>query len=313
MQVSLLLSTYNGERYLKELLSSIERQSYRDWSLYVRDDGSSDSTIKILEEFEKSHRGRVFLLSDSENLGPCTSFLKLLTKADGDYFLFVDQDDVWLENKIRDKIDKVKALEKTFGNDFPILVHTDLFVSNERLEIIANSFWAYQNINPWRKNLKNLLILNTVTGCATLINKPLKQLVKKLPTKALMHDWWLALIASAFGHIEPIKKQTILYRQHKNQNTGAKRYGFLHYLRKLRESSKIKKSLIDRIAQADEFLKLYGKELSKEKASEVRGFLELCKERKFLKGWNALKKGYYSHGLYRNIGLILTLERFCDD
>ncbi|MCS7084310.1 MAG: glycosyltransferase family 2 protein [Aquificaceae bacterium] len=313
MQVSLLLSTYNGEKYLRELLSSLERQSYRNWLLYVRDDGSNDSTIKILEEFEKSHRGRIFLLLDGERLGPCVSFLRLLAKAEGDYFLFVDQDDVWLEDKIKDKLNAAIAFEKTFGHNFPILVHTDLFVSDERLRIIASSFWAYQNINPWHKSLKNLLILNTVTGCATLINKPFKELITELPTKAIMHDWWLALIASAFGHIEPIPKQTILYRQHQNQNTGAKRYGFLYYARKLKGGFKLKKALRDRMAQADEFLKLYSKKLSTEKITEVKGFLELCKEKKFLKGWKALKNGYHSHGLYRNIGLIWTLEIFCGD
>ncbi|MEN3034563.1 MAG: glycosyltransferase family 2 protein [Aquificaceae bacterium] len=313
MQVSLLLSTYNGERYLRELLSSIERQTCRDWVMYVRDDGSKDLTIKLLEDFEKSHRGRVFLLLDGENLGPCRSFLKLLKESEGEYFLFVDQDDVWLETKIEDKLKKVKAIEEKLSKDSPILVHTDLLVGNEKLKIISNSFWDYQNINPLRKSLKNLLVLNTITGCATLVNRPLRELLVAIPKNAIMHDWWIGLLASAFGHIEPLKKPTIIYRQHKNQNTGAKKYGLLYYLRKLKSGFKLKKALEDRIYQAKEFLELYSGRLSREKKEEIEGFLGLCEEKKLLRSWKALKNGYQSHGIYRNIGLILALEMFCSD
>src|SRR5690606_8119463 len=96
------------------------------------------------------------------------------------------------------------------------------------------SLWRYQGINPCRNTLNRLILQNTVTGCATLINVELARVAHPFPDQCIMHDWWLALVAAELGRIEPISDRLVLYRQHGNNETGARRYGIGYALRNAR-------------------------------------------------------------------------------
>ena len=103
----------------------------------------------------------------------------------------------------------------------PVLAHTDLVVVDENLHTIAPSFWSYSNLNPYcGSRLNRLLIQNVVTGSATMINRALARLASPIPQGAVLHDWWLALVASALGRIEAIPEKTVLYRQHGRNCAG---------------------------------------------------------------------------------------------
>jgi glycosyltransferase involved in cell wall biosynthesis len=137
-RVAILLATYNGERYLDELMRSLLCQTYRDFVIIVRDDHSSDRTPEILERWSAAQPDKVRVVSDDlGNLRSTGNFARLMELCDAPYFAFCDQDDIWLPNKIELKINAIRRLEEQFGEATPILVHSDLTVVDGNLEQIA--------------------------------------------------------------------------------------------------------------------------------------------------------------------------------
>jgi len=223
-KVVILLSTYNGVQYLQEQIRSIERQTFRDWVLLVRDDGSSDDTYKALEKL-KLEESRICLLPKQENIGVIQSFAALAEEAiklfpEAAYFMFADQDDVWLPIKVEETLKCMEALERKF--EF-VLVHTDLEVVDNSLNTIASSFMKFQHIRHDSEHaLSVLLVQNFVTGCTVMLNRKLVLSALPVPNGVMMHDWWFALCASAYGQIGFVNQTTILYRQHEENSVGAK-------------------------------------------------------------------------------------------
>ncbi len=225
----ILMSTYNGARYLAEQLDSIIAQTYTDWRLTVRDDGSTDGTLAVLADYAKKDK-RITILSDGENLGACKSFERLLTQCnDAEYYAFADQDDVWDINKLAVCMATILSAERDFP-DKPIVVHSDLRVVDEQLHEIASSFWQYSNICPdlLNHNIHYLAICNSVTGCAMLFNRAACRSALPFAKKAYMHDAWIALQTMlAGGQIIAIRQTLMAYRQHGNNTLGAVRYSVL--------------------------------------------------------------------------------------
>ena len=110
--IAILLSTYNGEKYIKEQIESLLDQTIKNWFLVIRDDGSHDKTVEILKEYSTSYPNKIFIDgSVRENLGAGKSFMHLLKITHADYYMFCDQDDVWMPDKIERTLAKVKAME----------------------------------------------------------------------------------------------------------------------------------------------------------------------------------------------------------
>ena len=223
-KVSILLATYNGQPYLSEQLESIFQQTCSDFWLYVRDDHSSDETIKIIAHyFDAPERIRVH--DSLGRLGLVGNFSRLLEAAcqdRGEYFLLGDQDDVWYPNKLADQLLLMQVLEEKYPGQ-PLLIHSDMEVVDSSLNQIHPSFMEYQNIrNEDRESLKVLLTQNFVTGCTVLVNRRLLDIALPIPGDALTHDWWLALCAVTFGHIGYIDRPLLRYRQHGSNEIGAK-------------------------------------------------------------------------------------------
>jgi glycosyltransferase involved in cell wall biosynthesis len=222
MKVAILLSTYNGEKYIRSQIESIINQSYTDWKLYIRDDGSHDETLKIIYDFKVIHPNKIFLIQDNfGNLRTAKSFMTLLMHVQSDFYLFCDQDDIWISNKIEISLNHILNIIKIYGN-IPTLVFSDLMVVDEDLNLISPSLWSYSNINPEHVKDYYLLATNsTVTGCSMIINDFLKKSSFPFPSEILMHDWWLSLLACRIGIIEYISTPTLLYRQHGLNVLGA--------------------------------------------------------------------------------------------
>ncbi|HEY9154628.1 MAG TPA: glycosyltransferase family 2 protein [Opitutaceae bacterium] len=224
--VDILLATYNGAAFLPEQLESIAAQTHGDWRLIARDDGSNDSTCAILGEFRARLPNKVVLVEDAEKrLGAKHNFNRLMLRSDSAYVAFCDQDDIWLPNKLASLLDhsrKLKDLER------PWLIHSDLTVVDERNAVIAPSFWQYQFIRPKRCAWQQQLVQSIITGCAMLFNRALCQLARPIPVDAVMHDWWLGLIAATSGEILWTNEATVRYRQHGRNDTGAKRWDLGH-------------------------------------------------------------------------------------
>lgn len=233
MKIDILLSTYNGEQYLQDLLQSLKNQNFSDWRLLVRDDGSTDKTVEILNLFRKENTGKVvWLEADGKNLGPRKSFERLLRKSTADYVMFCDQDDVWKQDKIQQTYDKMLALEQK-NPGVPLLVFTDLTVVDENLKILHPSLWRYTKVNPANvKNIYRLLVNNPVVGCTVMINKTAKSIVLPVPEKAVMHDWWMALNISRKGKVDFVREPTIFYRLHDKNSLGVSEATGKYYLKR---------------------------------------------------------------------------------
>ena len=217
MKVNILMSTYNGQQFLAEQIRSIQDQSYTDWTLFIRDDGSSDNTKEILKDFEHQD-SRIHLIDNdkSDNLGVIKSFHKLVNHDRADYYFFSDQDDVWLPNKLELSLKEAQ----NYLADLPLMVYMDLKVVNQDLKIMTESMVKSQSHHA-NTELVQELTENTVTGGVAMINHALAEMWQETDD-ILMHDWYLALLASAFGNLVFIDQPGELYRQHSDNVLGAR-------------------------------------------------------------------------------------------
>lgn len=223
----IVLATFNGAAYLGEFLESLRRQTVADWHLLVRDDGSSDATLELLAR-AGSRDSRISLLNDTPGrLGVTSNFGCLLDRArerHARYIFFADQDDVWLPHKLQVQLARIKDAESSAGPDTPLLVHSDLALVDRDLRLIHPSHSWCARLERDRRSpapLRTLLTNNFVTGCTALLNRPLLDAALPFPPSAVLHDWWVALCAAAFGQIHYLPEPTVLYRQHGSNVVGA--------------------------------------------------------------------------------------------
>ena len=229
-EVIVLLSAYNGARYIARQIESIQAQSFRDWRLLVRDDLSADDTVEIVRRYSAADPRISLVDNATSNIGPSASFGRLLSRAyeaRAEYVFLSDQDDVWLEDKMEQQL----SMLRTAGNSRPVLVHSDLVLVDENLQRLHASFSEFQrtfydSVDP----IGTLLIHNAVVGCTIAMNRPLLELALPLPAGTL-HDWWLAVCAAAGGTIQRTLEPTVLYRQHSSNVVGVEhRHVFLREL-----------------------------------------------------------------------------------
>lgn len=309
----ILLSTYNGEQYLAELLESIAGQTCPDWRLLVRDDGSTDRTVDIIKSFGDRLPGKVQLIREPDgNIGTVRSFSALLARSDADYIMFADQDDVWLPDKVAVTLERMQKLEQKHGSDTACLVHTDLTVVDENLAVIADSFWTYQRVNPGNgRILSRMLVANTATGCAAMINKRLKDLALPVPPEAVMHDWWLALVAAALGRVDYLPQPTILYRQHPANTLGAKKSSLFINVRKalsFRENTRDVKAYLLRLqGQAAVLAGRYEHTLRERDYRAASTFATIRSHNPLVRRYLIFKHRFFMTGMFQNISLLLRI------
>jgi len=286
IKIAVLLSTYNGEKFLAEQIDSLLAQSHKNFILIVRDDGSHDRTVSILESYALDHSVQIRLLShDGKNLGASGGFAFLVDYViknkeslglTSSYMMFCDQDDTWFPEKIEKLLAAMLAAEADNDSALPIMVHSDLEVVSEQNTVIAKSLISYQGLEIKRNSFPNLVISNLVTGCTALINQSLAVKALPIPEDAIMHDWWLALVATAFGKSVYLNIPLVHYRQHANNTIGAKEFTKVSVasmsLWRRTLARKPDEHLMDVSIQAAEFNRRYGPELS----GRERLFLGLC-------------------------------------
>ena len=297
-KVDILLATYNGEEYLREQIDSILNQTHTEFRLLISDDGSKDSTRKILEEY-KNKDSRVEVFMQEKNLGVVKNFEVLLGKVEAKYYMFSDQDDIWKENKIEKSLKKIEE-----GFD---LVYSDLEVVDENLNVTYSSYWKLKGIyNKIKKynNFEALYLNNFVTGCTLISRKELINTFMPLPntSKFVLHDYWISLIISQNGKIAYIEEPLIKYRQHKNNKVGSKKKSD-----ELKSIDEIRSLFIQVkkehfkvfIENEDKFKSEEVKKLNR-KALEYYEMLETKKNINF-KGWGLFIKLYKYEGLSYNL------------
>jgi glycosyltransferase involved in cell wall biosynthesis len=316
-EIDIVLASYEGAKHIREQLESISNQDLNcSTNLIVTDDLSKDDTFNIVSEFlENKIKGTFFLRpQEVKNLnfqfGPCANFSYGLTKSSAEYIMFCDQDDCWLPNKVSDTFNKMQEIEAEFGSDAPVLVFTDLSVVDSNLKIITPSFFNYQSMDPrWCEKTSQLMIQNVAPGCTMMVNRALLDLALPIPQEAVMHDWWLILVASAFGKVSFIDKPTMLYRQHCNNQVGAKKLNLSKLLSSFNSGAQ---NLVATSKQTKVFLERYNTQLNSKLNTS-----ELAKLERFAcyatQGYTynlaSFLLGYYKkNNLIRNIGLLLAIH-----
>lgn len=305
VKIQILMSTYNGERYLREQLDSIFMQTEQSFKLIIRDDGSKDGTIEILKEYEKKYANKINLIL-GKNIGARDSFLFLMKNVvlESDFYALADQDDVWKKNK----------LERAIMN-----IQTQVDKSNKGILYCSSYDFVDENLNYLRKgpsktknyvlDLRNSIYQAMVWGCTAVFTK---EILLKLREKSysndniIMHDVWLYLLASKFSKIIYDEESTLLYRQH-GKNLTFNLSSFMESKSKLTMiNKKIDGFILQRKkAQALKFLELYRDELSKEECEKIIEFVKGNNIYRRLK--NILKKEIIINNVYKNAKFISSI------
>ncbi|MFN8345557.1 MAG: glycosyltransferase family 2 protein [Spirosomataceae bacterium] len=224
--ISVALCTYNGERFLGEQLESLARQSRLPDELVVVDDGSTDGTVAVLENFARTSPFPVRIQLNQSTLGVTKNFEKALTQCLGELLFLCDQDDLWETEKI--------ARMAAFLQQTPQVnvVFSDAFLVDEKAAFLPHRLWDAVQLQPaqleqWRqgKSIKLMLLGNRVAGCTMALRKSFLDQLPPFPTDIpeFLHDTWIALVASVLNEIQFIDLPLVKYRQHPAQQVGTQR------------------------------------------------------------------------------------------
>lgn len=304
--ITVLLATHNSENYLREQLDSLFKQTFNSISIIISDDSSTDGTLSIIEEYKNKHENISLIKSDTPLKSAQANFWFLLKNApESDYYMFCDHDDVWCETKIENTLKRMQEIE---DKNLPALVHTDLLVVDKNKNVISPSMFYWQKL-PKEQSLSQALIQNNVTGCTVMINQCLRNLaLKKQNTEnMLMHDWYLSILCLATGKLGFCDQSLILYRQHGNNEVGAKNTRNLSYI--LKKASAIKKNSISikrTYRQAQDIALIFKDDLSAN-YEIINDFGKNLNKNKFKRIHSAFKYGFWKNTFLRKIGQIIFM------
>lgn len=308
--VNIILATYNGEKYLREQLDSIMALDYEDYVLNVFDDCSTDSTVDIIKEYIERFGNKITLTVNEHNLGSTLSFLNNLIRVNktspSQYYMFCDQDDVWLSDKISISKHVMSRIENRRSKARPILIFNDALVVDEELNYLDRSFYRSNRLKVHKTGFNRMLMENKCIGCTMFMNKALVDLLGETGPQIRYHDWWMALIASAFGTVRFVKAPTIMYRQHSANQIGQTNMG--EYIKK-RSADKddVRDRLLSTYQQAAFFKQIYLDRLSGIKRRRINAFTSLEKAGFFKKRFIVLKNRFFKSGFFRNVGLLFYI------
>lgn len=306
--IQVLLAAYNGEPFLAEQLDSIFGQTWNNIQILANDDGSSDDTLNILDRYASRYPGRLDVVRNQCAKGPCGNFTALMQRSTASYVAFCDQDDIWKADKLATSMAVMSRVEGTSPKSIPALVYSDMeIMSEDRFHF--DSHWHRAGVHPEVAGFRNLLAQNLVTGCTSIANRALLDLAIPIPVDdVIMHDYWLALVACAFGVLQPIREQTVLYRQHSNNVIGAG--GVLSWkqrLRRFRNDPELEKWLTGAATQAAAFLEKYGSRLPEMDRSALISMIHFPQKSSLGRNLSLLRHGIRRTGLLNHLQFALRL------
>ena len=276
-QIEILMAAYNGAPYIREQLDSIVSQTDPNWLLTISDDGSTDGTDAIIDEYVRRFPDRIRRVRSGRRFGGAKAhFFWLTAQCDAAYIAYCDDDDTWRPGKLERLRAAMTAAEAELGSDTPVLVFSDQTVTDDSLHVMAPSLMRYQKQRFERFDYRGILMQNVVTGGAMMVNRALARLALACAdvSQAAMHDWWLALVAARFGRIVYIDEPLGAYRQHGDNSVGAKNVGSAAYARRMIASpARLRQTLLGKKAQARVFANTYADRLGGEDEAFLSGFV----------------------------------------
>jgi glycosyltransferase involved in cell wall biosynthesis len=264
--IDVLLATFNGERFLPELLDSLIAQTNVNISLIVSDDGSTDQTLEIIKQY--SNNFQEFKLVSGPKNGPSKNFFALLKLSTKEYVALADQDDIWDPTHLANSIKRIKE-----DPTIPVLSYTSVRELNNNTGKVTK-IWPEKN---YIKDLNSIIIRNVARGCTIVLNRKAVELINtKSPENEVMHDWWILLVIATHGAIQFGPEPEITYRLHENNHIGIpKKSGRLKsYAKTLKH---VKTGRWAPYGQALELSRLYGTSMQKKDQAELTQFLDLLK------------------------------------
>lgn len=315
-QVDIAVPAYNCEPWLDGFMASVVAQAFRDWRVVARDDGSSDDTSRRLARWQELLGGRMTILPDSgkRNLGLIVSYSAVLEATSAPWVMSADPDDIWLPGKISRSLEAIRQAEAALGSGTPIAICTDAAVVDSDRQPIAPSFWRWSRMNPALMRQLNRVAMESVAlGSTMMMNRALLEQALPIESGAAYQDWWLALVAVAFGRLVALPEATILYRRHAINATadpyGSSLVGAVR--RTLQAPGAPRRRLAELVAQAarqaGSFLARYGERLKQPDAAALEALAALpllgCLER---------RRAVMRHRLWfgspvKNVGLLALL------
>lgn len=216
------MATYNGKKFLGEQIDSILSQSSRLWHLYIHDDGSTDGTVELLNDYANKYPEQITIMNYPSQGGALQNFMSLLEKVEADYYMFSDQDDVWHPTKVELSYKAMKKQEALRPNK-PIIVHSDVRVVDGNLNLLHPSYREYGHIYPDSVKDFKSCVINITLGCAMLFNRKSREVSLDRSWKdALMHDGWVTTRTFAEkGIVYAMPEALLEYRNHGDNTVGA--------------------------------------------------------------------------------------------
>ncbi len=241
---------------------------------------------------------------DSNGDGGCANFSALLQSSFSDYVAFADQDDVWMPNKLKTCLDKMREMEELWGKESPLLVFSDAKVVDSELHQLSPSLFRRIKVCPYRNLPRQLVLQNTAYGNTMLINAALRRLVCPIPADAVMHDHWTMLVASVFGHIAYVNEPLLLYRQHEKNIFGGPKVGGLYFGRKILQGRQLLRERIRAdIGQVEAFVAHFGDAAPK----EFRALVGLKSKPYVCRVYALLHNRVFKNGFLRNLGMLMVM------
>lgn len=222
VMVDILLATYNGEKYLQAQLDSILKQTYTAWKLIIHDDGSTDNTVSIIEQYRRLYPDKIIVIEDTLKTGSAkNNFSYLMSYVSSSFIALCDQDDIWFPQKLS----TIMMLLQTCD----LVVH-DLCVIDEDGKIMYDSFFVK---NHSKQGFYNNLVHNAFIGCAMAFNRKIYHQIVPIPHNVVMHDWWIGLMAKVHGNVIFCEEKLMYYRRHDSNISTSSQMSSYTFWRKI--------------------------------------------------------------------------------
>jgi glycosyltransferase involved in cell wall biosynthesis len=312
-EVDIVLPCYNAAAWIDGFIAALPEADDVPWRLVVRDDGSTDNSLILLKNWRDRLGARMVLL-DAEmpcNLGLIGNYDAVLAASTAPWVLTADPDDVWLPNRLAVTLSALRAAEQNYGAHTPLAICTDAMVVSETLDVIAPSYWRWSRTRPLvRPCLARSAMDSVALGSTMAVNRALIEKSRPLPAGAAYQDWWMVLVAVAFGRFIALPEITIKYRRHSSNATkdpfstswsGAMQ----RYLRKPKSIHDRLDFLIRQAArQADEFVNRYDGQVEQRDVAALRSLARLPQMNQAAKRLAILSHGLWFNSPLKNAGLL---------
>lgn len=226
MRAVVILSVYNGSSFLRQQLDSLLNQTYLDFYVLIRDDGSTDNSLSIICDYalKYSHMFYVSVSHPSINIGVNRSFKALLLEANADLYFFSDQDDIWFPDKIQTFVSAFQQVDHCPSRCLAIICDSIIYPDSKQsfFGIVSLDQYFSSSVFPvkYRRRLSDLY-KNKIQGCALCINAPLATRVSQFPSSPQLYDWHIFMFAILYDCLWLIPKPLQIYRQHSGNYVGA--------------------------------------------------------------------------------------------